>query len=228
MKQITTLTFFTFKKNKFWALQQIGMAPKKLKKPKGLEFFKFLGTGGDQGFSLIPDFSTYAFLGVWKNRKDFKKCINTHNVFLEYKEKANFQRDLELVSIKSHGLWDGKNPFINQDINFINTHKKKAVVLTRATINWNRLIQFWKSVPKASKAIEKACGVEYFKGVGEWPFIQQATISIWNNFDSVNNFAYKDKSHSDIVKTTHQEKWYKEDLFSRFYLLSDTTTNLDK
>ena len=206
----------------------MAMAPKKLKNIEALEFYKFLGTGGGQGFSLRPDFSTYAFLGVWKNRKAFQECINFHSVFLEYKEKADFQRDLELVSIKSHGFWDRKNPFKNQELNFINTHKKKAVVLTRATINWNRLIQFWKSVPKSSKAIEKACGVEYFKGVGEWPFIQQATVSIWDNFDSVNNFAYKDKSHSDIVKTTRQEKWYKEDLFSRFYLLSDTTTNLDK
>ena len=36
------------------------------------------------------------------------------------------------------------------------------------------------------------------------------------------------KSHSDIVKITRQKKWYKEDLFSRFYLLSDNTKKLDK
>ena len=80
---------------------------------------------------------------------------------------------------------------------------------------------------KASKAIENATGVEFFKGIGEWPFIQQATISIWDNFDSVNKFAYDNKSHSDIIKTTRQKKWYKEDLFSRFYLISDTTKKLN-
>lgn len=228
MDQITTLTFFSFNKNRFWALQQMGLAQNKLKKIKDLEFYKFLGTGGGKGFSLWPDFSTYAFLGVWKNRNAYKKCLNSSNVFLEYKEKACMQRDLELISIKSHGLWNGKNPFNSQKLESKFANKKKAVVLTRATLNWNRLLQFWQVVPKASKAIEKADGVEYFKGIGEWPFIQQATISIWDNFDSVNNFAYKNKSHSDIIKTTRQKKWYKEDLFSRFYLISDKTKILNK
>jgi hypothetical protein len=88
------------------------------------------------------------------------------------------------------------------------------------------LFSFWKSVPLASKAIENAKGVQYYKGIGEWPFIQQATISIWDNFEAVNTFAYKDKAHADIVKKTKQMKWYKEDLFSRFYLISDTTKSL--
>ena len=82
-------------------------------------------------------------------------------------------------------------------------------------------------MPAASKAIEKAVGVHYFKGIGEWPFIQQATVSIWENFESVNTFAYKDKAHAAIVKKTRQMKWYKEDLFSRFQLLSDTTKILN-
>lgn len=228
MDQITTLTFFKFKNNKFWALKQMGLAQKKLKEIKNLEFYKFLGTGSGQGFSLWPDFSMYAFLGVWTNRDAYKKCFDSCNIFLEYKERAYFQRDLELISIKSYGFWNGKNPFKSQKIELNFTDKKKAVVLTRATINWNRLFQFWKAVPKASKAIENASGVEFFKGIGEWPFIQQATVSIWDNFDSVNKFAYNNKSHSNIIKTTRQNKWYKEDLFSRFYLISDTTQKLNE
>jgi hypothetical protein len=65
MTQVTTLTLFSFKTNKFWAFQQMGVAPLRLKNIEGLKFYKFLGTGGGQGFSLRPDFSTYAFLGVW-------------------------------------------------------------------------------------------------------------------------------------------------------------------
>ena len=48
MDQITTLTFFKFKNNKFWALKQMGFAQNKLKNVKDLEFYKFLGTGGGQ------------------------------------------------------------------------------------------------------------------------------------------------------------------------------------
>ena len=31
-------------------------------------FFKLMGTGGGNGFSLKPDFGTYAFLGVWESK----------------------------------------------------------------------------------------------------------------------------------------------------------------
>ena len=193
-----------------------------------MQFFKFLGTGGKEGFSLKPDFSTYAFLGVWDNISTYKNCIESHPVFIGYKEKAIIQRDLVLSPIKSHGLWSGQNPFSN---NAINSEQKssnyKAVVITRATLHWNRLFSFWKSVPIASKAIKEAEGVIYYKGIGEWPFIQQATVSIWKDFESVNDFAYRDKRHSNIIKKTKQKEWYKEDLFARFYLISEKTKILN-
>jgi hypothetical protein len=220
---------FTFKQNKFWAFKQMGIAAGKLKSVEGLQFFKFLGTGGGSGFSLSPDFSTYAFLGVWNDRSQYNDCMNEHPVFLQYKEKASSQRELVLSPVNSHGKWSGKNPFKtqeNQKSRFEDSNLK-AVVITRATLRWNRLLSFLKAVPAASRAINNAQGVSYFKGIGELPFIQQATVSIWESFEAVNTFAYKGKEHATIVKETKQKKWYKEDLFSRFFLISDTTIKLN-
>jgi hypothetical protein len=207
----------------------MGIAAGKLKSVEGLQFFKFLGTGGGSGFSLTPDFSTYAFLGVWNDRSQYNDCMNEHPVFLQYKEKASSQRELVLSPVNSHGKWSGKNPFKtqeNQKSRFEDSNLK-AVVITRATLRWNRLLSFWKAVPAASRAINNAQGVSYFKGIGELPFIQQATVSIWESFEAVNTFAYKGKEHATIVKETKQKKWYKEDLFSRFFLISDTTIKLN-
>jgi hypothetical protein len=207
----------------------MGIAAGKLKSVEGLQFFKFLGTGGGSGFSLYPDFSTYAFLGVWNDRSQYNDCMNEHPVFLQYKEKASSQRELVLSPVNSHGKWSGKNPFKtqeNQKSRFEDSNLK-AVVITRATLRWNRLLSFWKAVPAASRAINNAQGVSYFKGIGELPFIQQATVSIWESFEAVNTFAYKGKEHATIVKETKQKKWYKEDLFSRFFLISDTTIKLN-
>lgn len=229
MPAVTTLTLFTFKRNKFWAFKQMGIAAGKLKSVEGLQFFKFLGTGGGSGFSLTPDFSTYAFLGVWNDRSQYNDCMNEHPVFLQYKEKASSQRELVLSPVNSHGKWSGKNPFKtpeNPKSSFEDSNLK-AVVITRATLRWNRLLSFWKVVPEASRAINNAQGVSYFKGIGELPFIQQATVSIWESFEAVNTFAYKGKEHATIVKKTKQKKWYKEDLFSRFFLISDTTIKLN-
>ena len=229
MPAVTTLTLFTFKRNKFWAFKQMGIAAGKLKSVEGLQFFKFLGTGGGSGFSLTPDFSTYAFLGVWNDRSQYNDCMNEHPVFLQYKEKASSQRELVLSPVNSHGKWSGKNPFKtqeNQKSRFEDSNLK-AVVITRATLRWNRLLSFWKAVPAASRAINNAQGVSYFKGIGELPLIQHATVSIWESFEAVNTFAYKGKEHATIVKKTKQKKWYKEDLFSRFFLISDTTIKLN-
>ena len=96
MEQVTTLTFFSFKINKFWAFKQMGFAPSLMRNIKGLQFFKFLGTGGKEGFSLKPDFSTYAFLGVWDDLSTYKKCIQHHPVFIEYQKNASTQRQLVL------------------------------------------------------------------------------------------------------------------------------------
>jgi hypothetical protein len=155
--------------------------------------------------------------------------MNEHPVFLQYKEKASSQRELVLSPVNSHGKWSGKNPFKtpeNPKSSFEDSNLK-AVVITRATLRWNRLLSFWKAVPAASRAINNAQGVSYFKGIGELPFIQQATVSIWESFEAVNTFAYKGKEHATIVKETKQKKWYKEDLFSRFFLISDTTIKLN-
>jgi len=206
----------------------MGIAPFLLDNVKGLLFFKFMGTGGGKGFSLWPDFSTYAFMGVWEHKNDYENFISQNPVFSQYQKRATTQRDLILTSVKSHGKWSGINPFQKSESTISEeASTKKAVVITRATLNWSRLISFWRSVPAASKAIENARGIQYYKGIGEWPFIQQATISIWDDFDAVNSFAYKGKDHANIVKKTRQKKWYKEDLFSRFYLVSDKTISLN-
>ncbi len=221
MVSLTTITFFKFQKNKPWAFAQMGILHRKIKKTNGLFFLKLMGTGGGNGFSLRPDFSTYAILGVWESENAASDFFENNETINRYKSKAIATRTIKMLSLKSHGFWSGQNPFPEQKT--IKTSKKMPVaIITRATLRFSKLISFWKSVPAASAAIERAKGVKYFKGIGEWPFIQQATLSLWDSFDSVKNFAYSNKIHSDIIKKTRKQKWYSEDLFARFQILSDT------
>ena len=181
-----------------------------------------MGTGAGAGFSLFPDFSTYAFLGVWESEQAAQAFFETSTFFQEYKERTKKIRTLSLRPLHSSGKWSGENPF-GSNLPKADMPTGKIAIITRATLRWNRLLSFWAAVPKASKAIEEAVGVSFYKGIGEWPFVQQATISIWDNLDAVHTFAYKGKAHSQIVKKTRKKKWYKEDLFSRFELLEDRT-----
>ena len=221
MQGLTTITFFEFEQNKPWAFAQMGLVPSKLQQNEGLHFFKLMGTGGGNGFSLWPDFSTYAFLGVWKDQKYADIFLDQNEILQDYYRKSNLVRTIKMLPVKSHGLWSGKNTFKDHVDHQPNPDFPVAVI-TRATLRPSRLLSFWKSVPAASAAIEKAAGVQYFKGIGEWPFVQQATLSLWDNFDTVKEFAYRSKSHSDIIKKTRRHQWYSEDLFARFHVLSDT------
>ena len=57
----------------------------------------------------------------------------------------------------------------------------------------------------------------YTKGIGEVPVVQMATFSLWKNFNAVKEFAYKSKEHKEAMRKTRKNKWYKEELFSRFH-----------
>jgi len=60
----------------------MGKNSKLINKTKGLLFYKFLGTGGKNGFSLWPDWSTYALLTTWENEEDAKNLLVTVRLFL--------------------------------------------------------------------------------------------------------------------------------------------------
>lgn len=185
----------------------------------GLSFFKLLGTGAGQGFSLMPDFSTYALLTVWEDQDSADHFYRNNTLIQSYQARAANIRRLSLANTASHGLWSGLNPFVPTETQPFK--KRPVAIITRATLRPQRLLSFWRAVPQASKAIETAQGVQFYKGIGEWPFIQQATISIWNSMEEVMQFAYKDKAHKEIVKQTKKERWYKEDLFARFLVVND-------
>ncbi len=59
MSQTTLISFFQYAgiKNKWHAFGRMGRSPIVQKNTKGLSFFKPLGTGSGNGFSIKPDFS---------------------------------------------------------------------------------------------------------------------------------------------------------------------------
>ena len=160
MSRVTSVSLYHFNKNRFWAFKQMGIAPRRFKLTSGLHFFKFLGTGGGEGFSLKPDFSTYALLSVWESQHHFEQQLEENSVYKKYQENSERARHLLLKPIKSHGSWNNQNPFeTDKDLSLEDT--SPLVIITRATLNWSKLLSFWKSVPKASKAIAQAKGIQY-------------------------------------------------------------------
>ncbi len=215
MSQVTTLTFFRYDSfmTKVWAFGMMQFAHKPLSKEKGLLHYKLMGSGKD-GFDPFADWSVYALLQVWENQDAANAFFDGSTLYRRYVAKTVQHWTLFLRSIKAKGTWAGLNPFVpSSDINENNPY---IAVITKATIKPKMLRTFWKSVPASQAPLKDNQGLLFTKGIGEVPFLQMATFSLWRDKESLMDFAYKSRAHAEAIKKTKTLEWYSEELFSRF------------
>ena len=214
--QIVTITFFRFagRSDKFWAFSMMqNVHPRIAHITPGLSFYKLLGSGGEDGFSWKPNFSVYGLLCVWQNIEFAIRFFDQHPVFMEYKQKSVECFTTYMTPLQSHGNWSGVQPFV---VSGSSVPEGKIAVITRATIRPGKLLYFWRKVAGVSKSLESYEGRRFSIGIGEWPLIQQATFSIWDSFEKMSDYAYKNPFHKKVVRLTREKNWYKEELFARF------------
>jgi len=220
------LTIQKYKKRYiFFALLSMALFRLPLFFNKKISFYKLMGSGKNGSFDKNPDWQQWVILTAFKNdiqpenfdeknltcqlygsfiNKWFKLfCIQTTNIFL--------------TPLEGHGKWDGKVPFEYKEKNYL--HEGKIAVLTRATINLFKLKVFWSNVSSVAGKILQAEGLIQSIGIGEVPFIKQATFSIWENKELMKQFAYTMKEHTNVIIKTRKENWYKEEMFVRFALI---------
>ena len=216
MKTIASISFFRYKNiNKLWALPQMRYTHKKIIKNKGIHFYKMMGTGGGDGFSLIPDFSTYALLIVWNDKLNTYDFFNQSEIYHEFKEHAHETWSIIMVPVHSHGKWSGINPFPAQR-DYYSSDTQPIAVITRASINRKKAWQFWRTVPHINQEVFQHRDLIFTKGIGEFPLIEQATFSIWKTKEAMVNFAYQSEAHKKAIIKTKLTGWYDEELFARF------------
>ncbi len=216
-QQITTITIVDFKglPNKWFAFTQMGILPFFLK-AKGLQTFKLMGSGANDGFGAIPNFGRYALLGIWDSEAFALAFFKENKRWSDYLKKSNGHKTHFLQNTMAHGTWGGQNPFLKSAEHDPNA---KVAVITRATIKWWHMLNFWQNVPDSSKDILKQDGLIFAIGIGEMPLRFQATFSIWENSEYMKKFAYKSKQHTDMIVKTNKIGWYKEEMFTRFQVI---------
>ncbi|WP_225975466.1 spheroidene monooxygenase [Panacibacter ginsenosidivorans] len=182
-----------------------------------INFWKLLGCGKNGTFDIYPDWRQWAILVVKRESSN----VNKDNKLLYgsfINAWWNFFRcevyTIILEPIEGHGTWDGKEAF--GKLPRQTDHEGMVAVLTRATIRLNRLRHFWKHVDAVATQMNNADGFITSVGIGEVPWIKQATFSIWESKEHMKMFAYKMKDHAEVVRKTRQENWYSEDMFVRF------------
>lgn len=220
--QICTISFFQFKglRNKWWAFTQMGkrsfINKNAIDEAISPSFIKMFGAGAGNGFSLMPDFGVYGLLAVWKDCEDAHTFFATNEVFKSYWEQADSCKTYFLNPLLSHGFWDNKEPFNIQSPLNLNT---PIAVLTRGSVKTRYIIDFLRFTRTTSISMENALGRYLTIGIGEVPITQQATFSIWKDWESMMDYAYKNPYHTQVIKKTRELGWYSEELFARFELI---------
>ncbi|NVK03926.1 MAG: spheroidene monooxygenase [Flavobacteriia bacterium] len=184
---------------------------------RGLVFYKLLGSGAGNGFSIWPDFSTFVFLAVWEDESARIAFQNEHASYIEMRSRSEDVSGATLSARRGHGTWNGKAPFLPSEEE---SHSKPLAVLTRASISRKKALKFWRKVPTVSRRITQQPGLLWAKGVGELPLVEQATISFWKDAEVLQKFAYGHGGrHQPMVKMTREVGWYDEEMFVRFDVL---------
>ncbi|WP_316800341.1 DUF3291 domain-containing protein [Pedobacter frigidisoli] len=185
-------------------------------------FWKLMGSGKDAQVDLGPDFKHWALLTTWANRNDCDQFYQQAFPVKWFRRFGTEEFTILLKPLSSHGKWSGKQPFI-----FDKDEQKPSgqiAVITRAAINFGKVKEFRSNVKRAAEAMRKADGFVLSAGIGENPFLDQATFSIWENAEAMKKYAYQSFDHSDVIKLTRDRKWYSEELFARFAIVESTGT----
>jgi heme-degrading monooxygenase HmoA len=201
----------------------MALVPRQLSKVPGLAFFKLMGSGQGKVFSLSPDWSRYALLATWRSPEEATSFINDSAIMEAFRQKSTEVWTMRMYPIKSQGVWSGTNPF--QPIAQALPAEAPLAVLTRASLRLGALRQFWKYAPESARSLDSAQGLVFSMGVGELPFVRQATLSVWENMDAMRAFAYKTASHREAMQQKVQQNWYWEELFARFVIVGSEGSN---
>jgi hypothetical protein len=193
-------------------------------------FWKLMGCGRNGSFDKTPDWRQWSALLVYSDTCVVDNKLHTTHSSLPTLLLAwwNFfgceKWELQLTPIEGHGKWDGKEVF--GSLPRKTAYEGPIAVLTRATIRLNKLHQFWEHVNPVASKMATAKGFITSVGIGEVPWIKQATFSIWESKEAMKIFAYALPEHAEVIRKTHTENWYSEELFVRFKI-EQSTGNLN-
>lgn len=184
------------------------------------KFWKLMGCGKNGTFDLQPDWQQWALMTVWDTEEDLNKFKNESFIAWWWKMFTYEELNILCAPLASHGKWDGIDPF--KIIEYDQNYSGPVAVLTRASIRFSKLKRFWSHVDPVAQIMAKADGYLHSVGIGEAPFMRQATLSVWESMELMKSFAYGSKEHADVIKKTRKENWYSEELFARFKVISSS------
>jgi hypothetical protein len=208
------------------AVTHMGTDRFRLRRTRGLRFAKLLGTGDGRTFTLRDaDPSLWGIFTVWDSATAADTFDQAHAVPNSWRRWADETAVLRLRPLRWKGEWAGSHPFGEASHRTtMEAWNGPVAALTRARIKTTQLASFARAVPPVAADARQATGLRFSVGIGEAPVGLQATFSIWESDSAIDQFAYRQHAHREVVRRTHTDGWYAEELFARFAVESATGT----
>ena len=178
---------------------------------ENLTFWKLLGSGSGQGFTPKPNWGVYAILCVWTDRPSAELGLSK-SLFGRYRSHASEHYTVFMAPFATRGQWSGREPFQISHPPVVGP----VAVMTRATLKPRAIPKFWKMEPFVSALVGQNESMIFKIGLGEKPFLQQMTFSIWPDLAPMVAFARGCGAHADAISQVRAKDMFAEELYARF------------
>ena len=194
-----------------WGLSRYVIGRFSLYNIPGLQFFKVLGSGFEGGFSTKPSLHKQGLFCVFDSEHHAKQ-FRAHSKLVQ--AYMNHSREFFAVSLNAfstRGSWANTQ----LDITAKAPVSGPIASLTRASIKPLKANAFWKKAQPAEVSINQSAGVILSAGLGEAPYLRQATFTIWEDETALNTYAQQG-AHLAAIKAAYGQQYFSESMFTRF------------
>jgi len=197
---------------RLWGWSRIVKGPQALDNVPGLLFSKVLGSGYEGGFGLRPSPSRQGLFGVFESLQTAQDFVTKSSLLQAYQERSNELCWALLKTWSCRGSWDGTA----LDVTLAKPSQSSPIAaLTRASIHVRKAAAFWQHAPPAQSALDSTPGIQLAVGLGEAPFLRQATFTIWDSLSAMDAYA-RTGPHWEAIKSAAQHQYFSESMFARF------------
>jgi hypothetical protein len=180
-------------------------------------FAKLLGTGDGRTFTVRDaDPRHWALLATWDDAAA-ADAFEHGPLHRGWSARADETLAVRLAPLASRGRWSRRAPFGDPPPRRADG---PVASITRARLRPTATARFWRAVPPVSADLAATPGLALALGIGEAPVGLQGTFSLWRSAADLVGFAHRREPHVAVVRRTPRERWYAEELFARFAVLS--------
>jgi hypothetical protein len=197
--------------HRLWGWSRIVKGPQALRGQRQLRFAKVMGSGYEGGFGLRPSVSRQGLFAVFSNREAAEEFIDQSELVRGYRKRASECCIVTLRAWSCRGTWDTAA----LDLTAEPPAHGPVAALTRASIALRKASAFWRYAPASQDSLVSAAGCQLAVGLGEAPFLRQATFTLWDSVAAMDAYA-RTGAHLEAIKAAAHNRFFSESMFARF------------